>query len=566
MYRNISQWTEIRRRVLDTGESRRSVARAVGMSRTTVRKILSFDLPPPIDLNGSRQRRKILPIAAALWELVIARQEKLDGAPSTIREMYLRLKRNAQYAGSYSTIQREVSEILNDPWMKKNDLHVDIEKMLMKLPKVRLVKLLTDAYCSKSLVPPFAASWFPAAKETSNREDRQKKWRAFMDDIDQKKVLAARSSNATDLSENSALIAYHRAAPNKSSRNKALILLARDAGFSNLQIASQVGLSPKTVRKHIQRFKMGGIEAVYARKPRPLMSDDPTIKATVLSTLHEPPSLYGINRTTWKMVDLRQALAGKGVSIGLHVIRRVLKDAGYRWRRAKVVLTSRDPDYREKLQHVQDVLSKLGNDERFFSIDEYGPFAIKAKGGRKLVAVDMEYTVPQWQKSKGCLILTAGLELSRNQITHFYSTRKNTNEMIRLLDVLFVDYHDAKKLYLSWDAASWHMSKKLNEYIAASNALGAPGTRPLVELAPLPAGAQFLNVIESVFSGMAREIIHNSDYGSVEEAKAAIDRYVADRNQYYLLHPKKAGKKIWGKERAESEFSASGVCKDPAYR
>jgi hypothetical protein len=45
-------------------------------------------------------------------------------------------------------------------------------------------------------------------------------------------------------------------------------------------------------------------------------------------------------------------------------------------------------------------------------------------------------------------------------------------------------------------------------------------------LAPLPAGAQFLNVIESVFSGMARAVIDNSNYGSVDEARAAIDRYI----------------------------------------
>ena len=38
-----------------------------------------------------------------------------------------------------------------------------------------------------------------------------------------------------------------------------------------------------------------------------------------------------------------------------------------------------------------------------------------------------------------------------------------------------------------------------------------------VELAPLPASAQFLDVIESVFSGLARAIIHNSDYSSVSE-------------------------------------------------
>jgi len=48
-----------------------------------------------------------------------------------------------------------------------------------------------------------------------------------------------------------------------------------------------------------------------------------------------------------------------------------------------------------------------------------------------------------------------------------------------------------------------------------------------LELAPLPASAQFLNVIESVFSGMARAIIHNSDYPSVAAAQEAIVRIPA---------------------------------------
>jgi hypothetical protein len=51
---------------------------------------------------------------------------------------------------------------------------------------------------------------------------------------------------------------------------------------------------------------------------------------------------------------------------------------------------------------------------------------------------------------------------------------------------------------------------------------------------PLPSGAQFLNVIESVFSGMSRAILHNSDYKSVDECKEAIDRYFKDRNSAFL--------------------------------
>jgi len=88
---------------------------------------------------------------------------------------------------------------------------------------------------------------------------------------------------------------------------------------------------------------------------------------------------------------------------------------------------------------------------------------------------------------------------------------------------------------------------------------------PEVELAPLPASAQFLNVIESVFSGMVRAIIHNSDYQSTEQCKQAIDRYFEERNEQFQKNPQKAGKKIWGKERVVSRFSDSQNCKDPRW-
>jgi len=91
----------------------------------------------------------------------------------------------------------------------------------------------------------------------------------------------------------------------------------------------------------------------------------------------------------------------------------------------------------------------------------------------------------------------------------------------------------------------------------------ARNSTPLIELAPLPAGAQFLNLIEGVFSGLARAVIHNSDYQSVNEAKAAINRYFQERNDHFQRHPKRAGKKIWGKERTPCRFSETQNYKDP---
>jgi hypothetical protein len=265
------------------------------------------------------------------------------------------------------------------------------------------------------------------------------------------------------------------------------------------------------------------------------------------------------------MSDLCRVLREKGRSVCPQVVRRITKAAGYRWCKARVVLTSHDPAYSEKLDRIRTILSDLGPDEAFFSIDEFGPFAVRTTPGRTLTAPGEQRVVPQWQKSRGSLILTAALELSGNRVTHFYSTRKNTAEMIRMMELLVERYGDRRKLYLSWDGASWHISKRLYERIGEHNA-AVLGHGPIVDTAPLPSGAQFLNVIESVFSGMARAIIHNSDYQTLDEAKAAIDRYFDERNEHYRLHPRKAGDKIWRKEREPAVFSKANNCKDPRYR
>ena len=209
------------------------------------------------------------------------------------------------------------------------------------------------------------------------------------------------------------------------------------------------------------------------------------------------------------MDDLAEMMTKNGTPASKDIILKILRKAGYGHRKSRVVLTSTDPEYKEKLKQITGILSTLKPNEKFFSVDEYGPFAIKTRGGKSLTLGGHTKTVQQNQKSRGSLIIVAALELSTNQITHFYAQKKDTDEMIQLLEILLTDYVDQDCIYFSWDAASWHASKKLYEKVDEVNSAKYreihPG--PVVRLAPLPACAQFLNVIESVFSGMARAIL-----------------------------------------------------------
>jgi hypothetical protein len=57
------------------------------------------------------------------------------------------------------------------------------------------------------------------------------------------------------------------------------------------------------------------------------------------------------------MDDLQVILRRTGHQMSQERIRKMIKAAGFRWRKAKVVLTSQDPDYRAKLDAIKKILS-----------------------------------------------------------------------------------------------------------------------------------------------------------------------------------------------------------------
>lgn len=355
--------------------------------------------------------------------------------------------------------------------------------------------------------------------------------------------------------------------PSRYYRDRALIITMHLLGAHIASITDFVSCSGRSARRCIQRFREGQYEVLLVPPRKTPKWQQKKYKDKLFEILHSPPRDYDINRTTWTIDLLVDVMADEGYHVGKNYICRAIKSEGIVFRKTREVLTSNDPDYRKKLQKITRTLRHLGPADRFFSIDEYGPVSIRERGGRRRVRRWEKPTVPQYQESKGRIIVTGALELCSNQITHFYSERKGTEEMIKLVHVLLGKYWDCRRLYLSWDAASWHSSRQFLAEVKRVNSKKYRNEHqsPMVKLMPLPARAQFLNVIESVFSGLAHSVIHNSNYQSVDEAKKAIDRYIAERNVHFQANPRLAGNKIWGREQVPSRFSVSHNCKHPKY-
>ena len=267
----------------------------------------------------------------------------------------------------------------------------------------------------------------------------------------------------------------------------------------------------------------------------------------LIEILHHQPKVYGINRSNWTLQSLAEAFAKLyGQKPSKSTISRLLREGGLRWKKSRQVLTSPDPNYREKVDLLLKTLQSLKPDEDLFFIDELGPLQVRRYGGKCYTPKGETRIHPQNQRSKGAITLYGALSANTNQMTWFYQNTKDSAGIIDLVEILYNRYHDKSKIYLTWDAASWHRSNELVKWADETNTRNtANSSGPIIEIVPLPSSAQFLDVIEAVFSAMKRAVIHSSDYESEQEMKNAISRHFRERNDYFKLNPKRAGKKIW---------------------
>jgi transposase len=143
-----------------------------------------------------------------------------------------------------------------------------------------------------------------------------------------------------------AIVLEHRLSRRVLGRRRAMVIFASKRGIRPSVICRHLRLSYSTYRRCLRTFAEGGAAALFAPRVSPLRKfDNEMIKNALFDTLLQPPCNFGINRTTWKMADLVRIMKKRGRAAGEDVIRQIIRTAGYRWRKARIVLTSNDPRF-----------------------------------------------------------------------------------------------------------------------------------------------------------------------------------------------------------------------------
>lgn len=177
----------------------------------------------------------------------------------------------------------------------------------------------------------------------------------------------------------------------------------------------------------------------------------------VLEILHQRLDSFGFSRTSWTQPLIAHAYeTTHGERIGRSTVGYLIRKSGYSYRKARRVLTSPDPNYAEKVETLLIILHSLQEGEDLFFIDEFGPRVMKRYGGRLYVKKGQTVDVPKNQASKGVATPSGALSAITNQIYWIYGNTKDTRAMIDLIEVLYNRFYQKSKIYITWDAASWH--------------------------------------------------------------------------------------------------------------
>jgi transposase len=255
-----------------------------------------------------------------------------------------------------------------------------------------------------------------------------------------------------------------RASNNKKHWQKAVTIL-ESRNLSPKNIAAKIERSENDVEKWIQAFNRFGLDGLKKPDGRrgPVKSRERERRAAIrdqkvrriLEIVHAKPSAYGINRSSWHRPSIVRAYKQvHNETISVEYTGHLLRQFGYAIRKARKVLTSPDPHYREKVDLLLSTLQNLKPRELFFFVDELGPLRVKKYGGRALVRKNEVPTYPQEQAHRGVVMMSGALSATTNQMTWVYGRAKDTAAMIDLLELLHNQYFSSPKLLLARHACS----------------------------------------------------------------------------------------------------------------
>jgi len=333
---------------------------------------------------------------------------------------------------------------------------------------------------------------------------------------------------------------------------RAKILLGYADGLSISAIGTAFGVSRPTIYKCLDKALAMGVEVglkdKYHSPKAPVITVE--AKAWVINVACTKPKEHGYAAEIWSHRLLAQHTRKFAPQDGHEclanaakaTVQRILKEDPVQPHKVRYFTKQRDPEFERKMHDVlvvykevnlQNALSPKGKKMPVItiSVDEkpgiqalknVSPDLSPEPGKRGFIGRDYHY------ERLGTLSLLAALDLHTGQIIAQVHERHRSREFISLLMDIDDYYPQDCVIRIILDNHSSHISKETMAYLA---------TRPnRFTYVHTPAHGSWLNLIETLFSKMARTFLNKIRVESKDELKQRILKGISEINESPVTH------------------------------
>lgn len=332
--------------------------------------------------------------------------------------------------------------------------------------------------------------------------------------------------------------------------DRARMLLWKSEGKTDKSIADGLGVSVNTVRRCVDRYLNSDINLAIFDDERygcPVeITDD--AKSWIVSVACQKPCDLGYSAELWTLAALHKHIQTHAEEAGYPRLKTVtkpwlqkfLKKMDLKPFKIKYYLERKDPDFDNKMHEVLLVYKQVemqfdDNGEIIIPDDGHLTHTISYDEKPGIQAIDNKYPDhnPTAENGfvrrdyeyvrRGTLSLLAGIDLLTVEAIPLISKSHKSSDFIEFLKILDAKYPEGDTIQLILDNHSAHKSKETQQYLAT-----LPEDRFVFVFTPTH--ASWLNMIESFFSKMTKQMLKGIRVSSTDELSERIYRYFDEIN------------------------------------
>ena len=337
--------------------------------------------------------------------------------------------------------------------------------------------------------------------------------------------------------------------------DRARILLQKEKAIPDKQIAEGLGVAVNTVRLCIQKYLENGVDAALSdvqRKGRPVEITSDAI-AWITSVACQRPTELGFAQELWTLKNLHNYIRSHATEAGFPRletitkarVQQILKASDIKPFKIKYYCERRDPDFEKKMHDVLLVYKQVelqfddqgnllpfeGSVVHTLSYDEKPGIQAIATTSPDLRPSEDNGTVMRDYEYKrlGTLSLLAAIDLLTGEAIPLVSETHKSSDFIDMLKILDKKYPEEDTIRLILDNHSAHKSREVQNFLAKM-----PEER--FSFVFTPKHGSWLNMIESFFSKMTKQMLRGIRVDSKEELEARIYQYFTEINEEPVIY------------------------------